>query len=52
MNVYYYQLISQVEDEGSGDGISKDEDKDDCGKDEVGEDDQTLPQFPKLLRLL
>ena len=51
MNVYY-QLISQVEDKGSGDGICKGEDKDDGGKDEVGEHDQTLPKSPKLLRLL
>ena len=48
----YYQPISQAEDEGSGDCIRKGKYKDDCGKDEVGEDDQTLPEFPKLLMLL
>ena len=51
MNVYY-QLISQVEDKGSSDCICKGKNKDDCGKDEVGEHDQTLAKFPKLLRLL
>ena len=51
MNVYY-QLISQVEDKGSGDGICKGEDKDDGGKDKVGKNDQTLAKFPKPLRLL
>ena len=37
MNVYY-QLISQVKDAGSSDGIGKGKDKDDCGKDEVCKD--------------
>ena len=50
MNVYY-QVISQV-DKGSGDGICKGEDKDDGGKDKVGENNQTLPKSPKLLRFL
>ena len=51
VNVYCHK-ISQVEDKASRDGIRKREDDDDGGEDEVGEENQTLADFPKSLRFL
>ena len=51
VNVYCHK-ISQVEDKASRDGIRKREDDDDGGEDEVGEENQTLADFPESLRFL
>ena len=51
VNVYCHK-ISQVEDKASRDGIRQREDDDDGGEDEVGEENQTLADFPKSLRFL